>query len=332
MTKILYAIIVLFHICYAMQCTETLVRGECRCLSGFCSGSGSCGCECTANCTRMDIRGEFQCVNQTSISPIIGTLLPQKCLTSSSKFYETDVECNSFGKGINCPLGCSIHNNYCDSNISAICKPYTGWSCPKGCFYDDKTKSCATNDPETVCSFIERNLLCPMNCNYNEKLNKCMSSNPNDICGLEQQLLCPMNCKLNIRGDMCVGVEKNAVCGQSLSPRCPYQCIFDTTSGICRSANNGFTICEPIETLNCSYGKFSVDIARFPSCDYNKYTEICTESKKKTIVVDGRDQIIYPFPLIAYPKRLKNKYANIKCQVSNEGQCEKQRTMKICCN
>jgi len=279
-----------------------------------CSRGGSAYCQCSKNCLQF----ENKCVgNGSNTLPTVTTKYP--CLKNDP----TDVNCNSNGFGSICPFKCQNQNNQCRNDDSSItCHPHKKWSCPIGCLFNNKTKSCLPLQVNRVCGLIKKTLTCPNSCSYHNYLKKCVSQNPNYLCGPEKKLACPQKCVLNIRGDTCVPInsEPNVICNRTLVPHCPKHCAYDPTNKICRidtTSRPPFgTLCEPVSVIECPFGVFGNNFGRMVNCDVDS-SDICSNNART---------------FIQYPLRLHDKYSKlpIRCRYAFDARCTVDRM--ICCN
>lgn len=275
-------------------------------------------CVCTDDCKSIN----NICVNTTvqQLKPLSKITYPDLCYYTK-ELANTDANCNYYGNGTKCPTGCLNNNkkNLCESINQSTCKSYSDWGCPQGCTLNNH--ECIPNSNSNVCKFIKKTLTCPFGCKYNSEFNKCISFDPNYICDLEKKLMCPQFCKLNIRGDTCVPIGEYIgnegrvfICDRLNIPICPNGCHLNIKLNICEPngyTNNILKICEPIVTLTCQHGDFSVNVDT--DCK-NDQSKICNY-----------------YGQLRYPLRLQKIYSNIMCEWSFQENCQNKRIKMTCC-
>jgi hypothetical protein len=295
------------------QCVNNTIKcTDCQktcCAEAF-NQMKSCSCYCTNGCNDFrDIpTDKWYCVKKTLDEPTL--ILPQ---------CKNTVECNYYGSGVHCPNDCYMYNGECVSDTNALCKPRVGLSCPDGCSYTKATNSCYPMSSNTVCSFIEKNLLCPNMCSYNGNLNKCVSFDPNYVCDLEQTLQCPNNCHLNQDGNKCIGNTLSTLCHYEPKPHCPFGCEFSKNTGYCEPTTSSYNgMCETIAELSCPFGQYNIDLREMKPCTVGNQHDICYTDTTYTL-----DHWIYP--IIHYPIRYHGKFEHIKCIIDRDMSCDHSR-------
>jgi len=144
---------------------------------------------------------------------------------------------------------------------------------------------------------VKETLRCPLKCTYNNYEQRCIPNDSNYVCEIQRALLCPYGCNLDPYGEECILEKryKKGTCRKLTEPYCNYNCYYDKSREVCipYSPNN---VCEPIVKLTCpEFYSFNLDVAN--CTQYNTF-DICRKSMN----------------VIQYPKRLENKYRDIKCE------------------